>query len=235
MLLRDAEERGDLLAEANLKTGYSLFHHLAKDDPASAQKQMLRALQIWSSKEFHSQHWQAMILQGAIHLYTGNAKAAWRILIQQWNPLRASRLMDVQYVRISCHEHRARTALAYARTCSTHSLDHRVALKVAKASTQTIQKERVDYGQATVLKLKGITAAVVGRHREAGDWLLKAEIKYEAMQMPLHVSVVRWCRGKLMGPPGASLVQQAETWMRSQGIVHPGRYATAHVPCIDPE
>lgn len=235
MLLRDAEERGDLLAEANLKTGYSLFHHLAKDDPASAQKQMQRALQIWSSKEFHSQHWQAMILQGAIHLYTGNARAAWRILIQQWHPLRASRLMDVQYVRISCLEHRARTALAYARTCSVNSMDYRVALKVAKTSTKVIQKEKVDYGQATVLKLKGITAAISGRHREACDWLLKAEIKYEAMQMPLHVNVVRWCRGRLMEQLGVALVKQSEEWMRSQGIVHPGRYATAHVPCVDPE
>jgi serine/threonine protein kinase/tetratricopeptide (TPR) repeat protein len=235
MLLRDAEERGDLLAEANLKTGYSLFHHLAKDDPASAQKQMLRALQIWSSKEFHSQHWQAMILQGAIHLYTGNAKAAWRILIQQWNRLRASRLMDVQYVRISCHEHRARTALAYARTCSSDSSDRRVALRVAWASIKIIQREKVDYGQATVLKLKGIAAAITGKKREACDWLLKAEIKYEAIQMPLHVNVARWCRGGLMGQRGVMLIKQSEGWMRSQGIVHPGRYATAHVPCIDPE
>jgi serine/threonine protein kinase/tetratricopeptide (TPR) repeat protein len=234
-LLSDAEERGDLLAEANLKTGYSLFHHLAKDDPHSAQTQLARALEIWSSKEFHSQHWQALILQGAIHLYTGHPEAAWKILIRQWKDLQASRLLDVQYVRISCHEHRARTALAFARTCSAQSSNLRLALKVARASIQSIRKEKIEYGYATYLKLRGMEAAICGRKREAIEWLHRAELKYETIPMPLHANVVRWCRGKLLGQPGTMLVDQAEMWMRYQGIVHPGRYATAHVPCVDPD
>ena len=229
-LIRDAEERGDILAEANLKTSYSMFHYLAEDDPVSAQRAVDRALEIWSTTEFHSQHWQAMILQGSIDQYTGRVEAAWHCLRAQWPALRSSRLLNVQLIKISCLEHKARTALAYAEVCPAQSRQRHFALEVARAAMRSIRRERIDYGTTTYFKLKGMESAVCGRKRESVEWLSKAESAYNNCRMTLHANVMRWCRGVQLGEPGTELRKSAERWMKDQGIANPERYVRVHAP-----
>lgn len=232
-LIRDAEERGDLLAEANLKTGYSLFNHLAMDDPDSARRKLARAREIWSSREFHSQHWQALYLGGLIDQYSGYPEQPWKLLVRQKKALEASRLLDIQYIRLSWFEHKARIGLAYAGTFPPNSPEHQTARKVAHQAIKELRRGRTDYGYAAYLKLRGVESAVAGKAEEAASWFQKAQTTYETCHMPLHAHVVLWCRGMLTpGTRGTALVQEAETWMKAQGIVNPARYATMHAPCI---
>ena len=232
-LILDAEERGDLLAEANLKTSYSMFYYLAQNDPECAQKHVTKALEIWSTTEFHFQHWQALMLLGTIDLYKGHPEAAWKNLLAQWPALRESRLLKVQLIKVASIEYRARTALYYAKTCPLDSQERQIAMKVARTTMRAIQKEKTDYGNTTYYKLKGMEAAIEGRKAESIDWLLKAEIAFHDCRMPLHANVMRWCRGVQLEEVGTDLVKSAENWMFEQGIVKPDLYVRVHAPGFD--
>lgn len=231
-LIRDAEERGDLLAEANLKTGYSLFHHLAKDDPESARRKLERARQIWSSREFHSQHFQALYLGGLIDQYCGLPDRPWNAIPEQSKLLEASRLLDIQYIRIAWSEHRARTAVAFAWTCPQETQARIEASRIARAAIKDLHREKTDYGHATYLKLRSIEASLSGRNAEAIQWCHRAQLAYENCHMPLHAHIVLWCRGVLLGTAGGGLIHEAEDWMHTQGIHRPDKYATMHAPCV---
>lgn len=232
-LIQDAEERGDILAEANLKTSYSMFYYLAQDEPETAQRHVKRALGIWSSTEFHYQHWQALILQGTINQYTGHPEIAWRDLLEQWQALRESRLLSVQLIRIACMEHRARTAITFAKYCSRNSPEWNAAMKVVHASMGAIRKEKTNYGNTTYFKLKAMESALEGRIQESIDWMVKAEVAYHECNMPLHANVMRWCRGVQSGSSGRDLVTSSESWMIAHGIVNPERYVRVHSPGFD--
>lgn len=234
-LLKDAEERGDLLAEANLKTGYALFHHLAKDHVETSRTHLARAMEIWSSAEFHSQHWQAMVLEGAISLYVGEPEKAWESLERHWKRLKASRLLRVRYIAVSCEEHRARTSLAYARVCQPGSVEWKKAMRFARPAIRAVRKSHTDYGDATFFKLKGIEAVVLGEHKQAISWFGRAEQAYLKCDMPVHLAVVQWCRGRLLGVEGAKLLQEAERWMQEHGIVKPSKYTAVQAPCFECE
>ena len=229
-LIQDAEERGDLLAEANLKTNYSMYHFLAQDDPEGAQRHVTRALEIWSTTEFHSQHWQALILQGTIHQYTGHPEIAWKNFLAKWPALRESRLLKVQLINVSCMEHRARSAIYYAKTCTLGSRERLEVMSAARSAMRAIQRERTDYGNTAYFKLKGMEAAAEGRKSDSIDWLLKAEMAYQDCRMVLHANVMRWCRGVQLGEAGFDLVKGSEDWMRDQGIVKPDLYIRVHAP-----
>ena len=51
-----AEDRGDLYAATNLKTGPCCYHWLSRDDPGEARFQTQEALRRWSNQGFHLQH-----------------------------------------------------------------------------------------------------------------------------------------------------------------------------------
>jgi eukaryotic-like serine/threonine-protein kinase len=228
-LIKDAEERGDLLAEANLKTGYSMFYYLAKNDPEQAQRHVTKALEIWSSTEFHFQHWQALMLQGTINQYIGHPEIAWRDFLTKWPALRESRLLKVQLINIAFQEYRARNALSFVSACPGDSQERREALQIARATMRTIRKENTNYGNTTYYKLKGMETAIEGRKTESVEWFLKAEVAYHDCQMHLHANVMRWCRGVQLGEKGIELVNSAEQWMREHGIVEPHLYVRVHV------
>jgi hypothetical protein len=60
-LLKDAWERGDLYAIANLSTQIMALVRLAADDAASAREGLTQVMGEWSQNGYHVQHHDALL------------------------------------------------------------------------------------------------------------------------------------------------------------------------------
>lgn len=234
-LIQDAQDRGDLLAEANLMTSFSILTYLMRDDLAGARACLARAREICTSENFHSQQWQLIYISGIVEQYAGRPDVPWRQLPRHEQELSESRILDVEYIRLSWHEHVARISIDHARRCARDAHEKRAAISAARPAIRALRGFMSDHYRGTYAKLRAIEAEVLGRRNETLEWLRRAEHHYNNIPVPLHAHAAQWCRGTLLGPSGRKLVEEAEAWMRDRGITHPGRYANFHIPCTDIE
>jgi len=235
VLIQDAQDRGDLLAEANFMTSWSIVTYLMRDDVSGARACLARAREICSSENFHAQKWQLIYIGSVIEQYAGNHIEYWNLLQQHRLELIQSRMMDVEYFRLTWCEHAARIAIGYARSCPGGSSEQHAALEMARSEINALRPFKSIHYRATYAKLRAMEAAVMKDQKETLKWLDIAEEKYWGLSMPLNIYSVRWCRGTLLGGDGRNQVAEAELWMRDKGIVHPGRYANIHIRCTEPE
>jgi len=230
-LIQDAQDRGDILAEANFMTSFGIVTLLMRDEVEKARSMLARAREICSSENFHAQKWQLIYIGGSVEQYAGNPGEYWNALDGHREELAQSRMLDVQYIRLSWCEHVARISFGYAWSCPDGSAERSRALETARSATRELQSFKSDHYRSTYAKLRAIDAEASGNLAEALKWLHVAETLYRGLGLPLHTHVASWSRGTLMGSSGLELVSQAETWMRSVGIVRPSRYVSNHIPC----
>jgi serine/threonine protein kinase len=229
--LQAAREKGDLLATTNLRVSIAPYLHLAQDDPARALREVTQGIRDWSTSGFHLQHFHALTATVNVLLYLGEAAKAWETLEAQGKALRHSLLLRAQSLRLIHLELRARTALA--KVFQGGAEDREELLRGAHDAIHAIEGERTAYGEALALKLQAMEALVLDRPEEAGALFFQAEIAFQSCDMGLHAAVVRRCRGRLEGSPGADHLEAAEKWMTGQGIVEPGRFAAMYVLDLD--
>jgi hypothetical protein len=228
--LQAAQDKGDQLAVTNLRTGVSPQVHLAHDEPERALREVQQAIGEWSSAGFHLQHYHALVSRIEALLYAGETEEARVALAAHWQRLRRSRLLQLQSVRITCLELRARTALAAALRSRPDPARHRALLGVAGRDIRRIEAEGVGYGSALALRLLALDALARDRRDQAGALLYQAELAFQACDMTLHAMVVRHRRGRMEGPTGAEQQEAADRWMRGQRIVNPARFVAMHLP-----
>jgi hypothetical protein len=228
--IQAAQDKGDLLALTNLKTGISPQIHLAHDEPARALRELQQTILEWSSAGFHLQHYHALVSKVEVLLYFGDPEQAHDVLAEHWQRLRRSMQLQVQSVRVTCLELRARTALALVLNGRPDAALRGVLLRSAHRDMRRIEQERVGYGDALALRLQALEALALARPDEAGALLFQAELAFQACDMVLHAMVARHRRGRMEGPSGAEQVEAAERWMRGQKIVSPGRFVAMHIP-----
>ena len=82
--LQAAQDKGDLLALTNLRTGVSPQVHLAHDDPERALREAQQAIGEWSTSGFHTQHYHALVAQVEALLYAAGRKGARTLLAAHW-------------------------------------------------------------------------------------------------------------------------------------------------------
>ncbi len=228
--LQAAQDKGDLLAVTNLRTGISPGVHLAHDEPGRALRELQQAIGEWSSAGFHLQHYNALVSTAEILLYDGLPDLAMAELAGHWQQLRRSRVLEMQSVRITCLELRARTALALFMKGAPGGREGQELLHSVRRTVRRLEAEGVGYGEALALRLQALEALALGRPDEAGALLFQAEQAFQACDMVLHAMVVRHRRGRLEGLSGAEQVEAAESWMRGQRIVNPVRFVAMHLP-----
>lgn len=228
--LRAAEERGDFLASTDLKVSLSPLLTLAADQPDRAREELRETMARWPNRDFHTQHYHALSLGAQIELYAGDADAAWDMLQTRWPALRKSLLLEVQAIRITCLELRARTALALLPdTVGSRAKSLR---QSALQDLKRLEREGVDYAEALVLKNRALLSLQDGKREEALGLFFRAEVAFEGCTMALHAQACRRVRGVLAGTGGLSLLQSAEGLMAAQGIRNPDRFTALHVPGI---
>jgi eukaryotic-like serine/threonine-protein kinase len=142
--LKEAEERGLLYAQANLRTGLPNAGWLIRDEPERAVEASANALKQWSRRGFHVQHWYQLVSDTQAELYLGHGKAAHARVEAGWPGLRRSHLRRISHTQIIATHLRARAALAAAR----ETQDRGPLLELARKLARRLEREKALWASA---------------------------------------------------------------------------------------
>ncbi len=230
-LLKEAEERGDLLRLTFLRIGYC-FHvaWLAADDPGRARQELDAGLEGWSQGKFDYLDIWARAARTDITLYSGEDLAVRERVADRWRPFARSlnRFVQIGFIRGLDSRARRRLALA-AQTAETPERD--ALLAGAERHAQAILRERTRWAGPFALLVQAGAAATRREAARARSLLVSAEAGFTAADMALHAAVTRRRRGELMGgEAGRDLAAAADAWMSEQAIMNPARMTQMLAP-----
>jgi hypothetical protein len=226
-LLEDARARGDLYSAIMNGAYVGANVCLAADDVAAARDLVRELVGEWPSKEFNIQHLHALWGETCIELYCENGTAAWDRLNEVWPLTRAPQ--NVQVIRIWMLEFRARSALASAQQAAVR--DRRALLRAAESDARRLEGTRIDFAVALAQLFRASLASSRGDQAMARQRLTRAIESLDAAAMHSYAAAARWRLGVLQGgQEGQALVDQADSWMRSQAIHNPARMVAMHAP-----
>ncbi len=222
-LLAAARERGNLYFETELRTRMNLVW-LAADEPDEGERQANEAMQRWSHRGFHRQHYNHVLARVQTELYRGRASEAWQAITGSWSDFERTQLLRVQFLRIETSYLRARAALLMA----ANGRDSGRLLSTAIRDARRIASFRLPWTNALALLLRAGIAAAQERPTEAADMLNAAVLAGDEAGMHLYAAVARRRRAELEGRESDLLA--ADTWMATQGIKRPDRIARLLAP-----
>lgn len=228
-LLKEAQERGDLLAMTDLRTSVEVPLLLVQDQPELARRVLSEAISRWSRSGFHTQHFHALVAGANIELYAGDPATALEIQNDNWPGIKNSGILHVQCVAITLQELRARTLLALALENGNAALKLKH-LNAVDGIIDRIEKEDTTYGKALVLKLRALESLAEGQQLVAQGFLLQAEHAFEACDMTAHTMASRRARCLLEGESGKRILEETELWMTEQTIQNARRFTCMHLP-----
>ncbi len=226
-LLAEARDRGDLYAVMNLSTYLLSIVRLAANEPDRARDEVGQAMGQWSRGGYHIQHNDQAWGMAQIELYAGRGGAAWDLIAWNWPALSRSLLLRVQFVRVAMWQLRARCALAAAE-CSS---EPEPLLRAAAADARRLEREATPWSLASARLVRAALAWNRGGDSSAADLLTDAAGRFDSIAMALCAAAARRRLGVLVGGDrGATLVAQADVWMRGQEIREPGRMTEVYAP-----
>ncbi|HZW32860.1 MAG TPA: hypothetical protein VFF52_19250, partial [Isosphaeraceae bacterium] len=226
-LLKDARERGDLYS-AVMNGAYAGANVcLAADDVDGARRLVRELLGQWPSANFNIQHLHALWGETCIDLYAGEGIAAWDRLHRVWPLTREPQ--NVQVIHIWMLSFRARSALAAAHQGAVR--DRKRLLGAAEADARRLEGTKVDSAAALAQLVRAGVASSRGDSATARQRLTRAVASLDAVAMHSYAAAARWRLGRsLGGQEGQALVDQADSWMKSQAIRNPARMVAMHAP-----
>jgi hypothetical protein len=181
----------------------------------------------WSRGGYHIQHNDQAWGMAQIELYAGRGGAAWDLIAWNWPALSRSLLLRVQFVRVAMWQLRARCALAAAE-CSS---EPEPLLRAAAADARRLEREATPWSLASARLVRAALAWNRGGDSSAADLLTDAAGRFDSIAMALCAAAARRRLGVLVGGDrGATLVAQADVWMRGQEIREPGRMTEVYAP-----
>jgi hypothetical protein len=144
-----------------------------------------------------------------------------------WAEYSRSLLLRIQTIRIPMHELRGRTALAMAEK----ALDPTIYLRQALEDAKQLQKEGQQWALAHSHYLKaGVAACREDAIRAVRELTLAVE-HYDQAEMPLRAQILRYRLGEIQSDAETrTLRDDAERWIKGQGIVAPARWAGMYAP-----
>ncbi|MBI4510984.1 MAG: AAA family ATPase [Deltaproteobacteria bacterium] len=228
LLLREAEDRGDLYAVTNLHTGQANVAWLTRDDARTAQAVATEAVKKWSRRGFHLQHYYGLLAQVQADLYVGDSEAALAKVNERWQDLTRSLILRMQRVRLEALCLRARCLLATTR--SQGPARARQVREVARLARR-IEREHMPWSDPLALLLHA-GVAESEQDTERAVVILQGAVKgFEAADMALHAACARRRLGTLLGgDAGRLLVRESDAWMSSQRVRNPERMAAMLAP-----
>jgi serine/threonine protein kinase len=228
-LVRDAQDRGDLYAEANLITYCLPLVRLAANELDEADEELSQIMARWSQQGFHFQHHNALFARVMIALYRsrGVGPCAWELIRDEWTDLRSAHLLRILSVRVDIFQSRGRAAIAAALS----SADPRSLLRVAEADARRLERERLPLPAALAQTVRAGVAGARGNSEAARVHLISAADRFNVLNMRLWEWACRRRLGSLIGgPEGQDLTSQADAWMCTQAIQDPARMAAMLCP-----
>ena len=230
-LLREAEDRGDLYLSTYIGARSFYVCLLAADAAHEALERQSRRIEAWSRQGYQVQHYWDWLARTEIDLYLGRGELARRRVEEGWRALVGSRLDANQAIFIESRFLRARAALAALADRGERSAASVVGRIERDASS--IEREGAPWGAALAHLLRAGAAAAQGRREAAIRLTASAETEFRTLEMAQYAAAARYRRGQLLGiEEGRLLVEEAEDWMRAQGVKNPGKMTDMLAPGI---
>ncbi|HLK40132.1 MAG TPA: AAA family ATPase, partial [Polyangiaceae bacterium] len=228
-LLEDAERRGDLYTAVNLRAAPLVDASLVADDPDAAREHIRVALETWTQRGFHLQHWKTMVWGAQIDLYEGEGERAYMSLVRSWRAYRRSFLGHAQSVRVLTDFIRGCAAVASAIEAPA---DVRAArLKEAAKIARSLEREDMPWIRPLESMLRAATAHARGDAATAERALRDAIERASAADMSVHAWCAKRQLGRLLGgEDGDRLVGEADAAMKAEDVRAPARMAGMFVP-----
>jgi serine/threonine protein kinase len=218
ILLSAAEKRSNLFELTDLRTRINILW-LLNDDPDEARRQVIEAMQQWTQKGFHRQHYNALLALAQIELYSGNGLVAWKQVSSQWPALSGSMILRVQIIRIEALHLQARCALAAAASGAD---DAPRLIGIAERLATQISKEGMKWADPLAELLQAGVAWLRNDKQTTISVLSKACVGFDEAHMKLYAAVAKRCLGEITGGLEGELnIDDADCWMREQRIKAP--------------
>ncbi len=234
-IVKDASERGDLYSESTLKSSVGWLMRLAQDRPDEAEADIRWSRERWSQEGFHMQHFMQLTGRVETALYRGDGTAGWSLMLTEWKPLVRSQILRVvEITRCEAWHLRCRAALAAAVAWGPGSPDGRKVVKQLKKFIRVLDRETFPWARPWALLIKAGLATLEGKKNEALDHLIAAAPACDTYHLDFFAAVSRRRRGQLLGPErgGDRFIEEADKWMKEQGIEKPARMAETAAPGV---
>lgn len=228
---REAERRGDLYQQVNLRTRLGMVH-LAADRAEGCREELEGAIEAWMPRQtaFQVQHFFALHGRGEILLYRGDAAGAAAEVEGQWPALRRSLLLHVLMVRAEMVHLRARIELSLAASPGAGTGAKR-ARQAARRHAAQLRRTRIPLARAWAILVEAGAAHAEGDDGRAADLLREAVSALDELETRLYAYAARQRLGALLGgDEGARLCAEASTYFSAQGVVNPARMVALLVP-----
>ncbi len=224
---RESHERGDLYAATMLNAFYMTMIKLAGNEQVATEPELELTLARSTPRTFNLQHSAAFESLIHISLYRSDISSAWVRMGSIWPRYEHSMMLRIRMTRIDMLELRARCTLAMAE----RTLDSEALLREAADLATRLEKEGHKWALAHALYVRAGIAACKEDSVRAIECLTSSAKHYDESQMPLRAHLLRYRLGEVQaGPETRALHDQAEQWMRGQGIVSPARWAGMYAP-----
>ena len=204
---------------------------LAADHPDEGERQANEAMEGWSHKGFHRQHYSHALARIQTELYRGDAEAAWRLVAGNWPAFARTLLLRIQFVRIE-----ASLSAGARRAAQRVPRTRRRALSVDRTrrrpAHRALRAALVGGDRAAAQRRRDLSGGPVRRRtRDAGRGRDRVRARGHA-----HAAAARRRLGAAHDERGRALVADADAWMAAQGIRNPARMTRLIAPGFpDPE
>jgi hypothetical protein len=228
--LRNAQERGDRLAERGLRSWRSNATGLVLGRPDEAEAHVDAAVPPRAPGEaFQLKHYYELLARSQIDLYRGDGAAARSRIAAAWKELERSLILHVQSVRIEGWYLRGRADLAAAMTAATGAAEP--LLRDAELAARHIDREATPWGAPLALALRATVAHRRGDAARARAELSAAVDGFAAAEMGLYEAASRRRLGALVGgDEGASLIAAADAAMGDGRVADPAAMTAMLLP-----
>ncbi|HEU4734061.1 MAG TPA: AAA family ATPase, partial [Kofleriaceae bacterium] len=222
LLLREASDRGDVVAQQGLRTGRCNLAWLLLNRPDEAQAQLTMASETLG-EGFHLTYVQSAVAQINIDLYRGHIAEASRGLLEAWPSIEQIGVMRLQQPRIELNLLRARVLLA-----DRGQPDR---LRTVRALADEMLKEGAAWASAFGYLLRAAVCAWSGDSAGSLDELAQAEDCVVTAEMHGFLHIARLRRGMLEGgATGIARAEAARDQLRDLGAADPDRVAAHMLP-----
>ncbi len=216
LYLRDALERGDLYGSVSVRIGWGSLVWLVRDDPAGARRELDEAMQSWSKKGCHLEHFYELVGRTNAELYEGRGRQALAGVEERMVAMRRALLLRIATVRVWSAEMHGRSTLAVAQR---EPASRPVMLRKVEADARAIVRERASWATPLAHLLRAGAANLRGRKDRAIALLRQAIYGFESADMSLHAAAARRRLASLVGgDEGDSLLAQTDAWFREQQV-----------------
>jgi hypothetical protein len=225
--LADAESRGDLHSVLGNSTHLATMPLFAADRASEALARSEKALSLWSERDFHVEHWWALLSRTQARLYLGDGAVALADVDALWAPLKSSFLLEVELTRVEAHQMRARAALATVSAAPASS--RRALLDRAARDGRMLVAEPCPWAAPAGALILAAVHHVRGEPATASQRIDEAVRGFEASAMPLYAIAARARRAQLAGD--AATVSSERARLRDDyGVLAPERFLDMLAP-----